>query len=96
MTGERTPRASWTASREDVRVSLRSSVDEAIKLLALKLTLTKMELSMALQMIQQLHPKVFFAALLWVRCWHFVTNTSMVVSRRSISLPPQIASNPAS
>lgn len=34
----------WTASGEDVRVSLRSSVDEAIKLLALELTLKKMAL----------------------------------------------------
>ena len=34
----------WTASNEDVRVSLRSSVDEAIKLLALELTIKKMAL----------------------------------------------------
>ena len=34
----------WTGSGEDVRVSLRSSVDETIKLLALELTLKKMAL----------------------------------------------------
>ena len=34
----------WTSSDDDVRVGLRSSVDEAIKLLALELTLKKMAL----------------------------------------------------